>query len=238
VGAAIVAFGFKEASDPRLALGLVSVNGNRRTPAADVIAAAGFEPGANVWLLDVAAAQNRIADLPWVDSATVHRLWPNRVWVSVVERVPVARVWISTVSGEEPFAGLALVDATGRVLAFGSAQGAAAGAASQALPLMRIDPLPSPLRIGAPIPGDVFGQAYDALVQLRSLGLRVSEIDVGPVTGFTVTSDDGLRVILGTEDDLARKVTLFKAIVPKIAAPQNVVYVDLRSVRAPTVLYR
>jgi len=142
-------------------------------------------------------------------------------------------------SGQEYELDPTLVDATGRVLDI-SAVGARDPRDEQAdaLPLIRIDPSPGGLTPGTPIPGDDFQQAYDALVQLRALGLRVSEVDLKPATGITVTSDGGLRAILGTEDDLAKKVTLFKAIVPKIAAPENVVYVDLRSVRAPTVLYR
>jgi cell division protein FtsQ len=237
--AALIAFGFKEASDPRFAYTGMAVKGEAQTPAAQIVDAAGFAHGANVWLLDTGGAQRRIEALPWVDAAIVRRSWPNRVTVSVEERSPVVRVRVRQLSAEEPVAAEALVDATGRVLdvsALGSRDPHEEQAA--ALPLIRLDPPPGGLSPGAAMPGDDFQLAYDALVQLRALGLRVSEIDVKPAFGISVTSDAGVRAILGSEDDLARKVTLFKAIVPKIAAPENVVYVDLRSVRAPTVLYR
>lgn len=239
VAAALVAFGFKEASDPRLEFAGMSVNGELETPAADIVDAAGFTRGVNVWMLDTGSAARRIDALPWIDTTVVRRFWPNRVSVTVVERKPAVRVKLVRNSAEEPVTAEALVDATGRVLDV-----AAVGTRdpreeqASALPLIRLDPSPGGIEPGATMSGDDFQQAYDALVQLRALGLRVSEVDVRATTGITMTSDDGLRAILGTEDDLAKKVTLFKAIVPKIAAPENVVYVDLRSVRAPTVLYR
>ena len=237
--AALVAFGFKEASDPRLAYAGITVGGEAQTPMAEIVSAAGFAQGTNVWLLDTSAAERRIDALPWVAAATVRRSWPNRVSVIVAERKPAVRVRLRQASSEEPVEAEALVDASGRVLdvsSVGSRDPHEEQAA--ALPLIRLDPSPTGLQPGAAMPGDDFQQAYDALVQLRALGLRVSEVDLKPATGIMVTSDAGLRAILGTEDDLAKKVTLFKAIVPKIAAPENVVYVDLRSVRAPTVLYR
>lgn len=236
---ALVAFGFKEAGDPRLAFAGLNVSGEARTPVADIVYAAGFSKGRNVWLLDTGAAKRRIEALPWVATASVQRRWPNHVSVRITERQAVVRVRLPAASAEEPMASEALIDGTGRVLDVSTVGGSdPREEQAAALPLIRLDPAPSGLVPGSPIPGDDFQQAYDALVQLRALGLRVSEVDIKPATGITVTSDDGLRAILGTEDDLAKKVTLFRAIVPKIAAPENVVYVDLRSVRAPTVLYR
>jgi len=236
---ALVALGFREAADPRFAFEGASVSGEAHTPLADIAFADGFEKGMNVWLLDTGAAAKRIEALPWIDTAIVNRAWPNRVSVRVTERQAVVRVRLPAVSAEEPMPAEALIDASGRVLDIsGVGQGDPREEQAAALPLIRLDPAPAGLVPGAQMPGDDYQLAYDALVQLRALGLRVSEVDLKPATGITVTSDDGLRAILGTEDDLAKKVTLFKAIVPKIAAPENVVYVDLRSVRAPTVLYR
>lgn len=236
---ALVSLGFKESADPRFAFERATVSGEARTPLSDILYAAGFEKGMNVWLLDTSAAAKRIEALPWIDTATINRAWPNRVSVRVTERQAVVRLRLPAVSAEEPMPAEALIDASGRVLAIAAVgDGDPREEQAAALPLIRLDPAPAGLTPGAPMPGDDFQLAYDALVQLRALGLRVSEVDLKPAMGITVTSDDGLRAILGTEDDLAKKVTLFKAIVPKIAAPENVVYVDLRSVRAPTVLYR
>ena len=172
--------------------------------------------------------------LPWIDEAHVRRAWPNRVSIAVTERTPVARVAVPNGgSAEEPVQEAALIDASMRVLALGQPDGQAV-----ALPLIRIEPQPGPIVPGAAITDVDLDHVYDAMVQLRALGLRISEVDLKPATGMTVTCDDGLRVILGSDGDLAKKVSLLKAIAPKITAPEDVVYVDLRSLRAPTVLYR
>ena len=231
---AVAFFAFREAQDPRFALSSVDVSGARNTRASDIILAAALSKGSNVWLLDTASARRRVEALPWIATANVSRAWPNRVSISVSERTPVAAVLLPYGgSGEEPTAQVALIDATGRVLAI-----VAGGPGAADLPLFRIEPQPTALEPGATAGGDDVQHAYDAMVQLRALGLRVSEIDLKPSTGVTVTCAGGLRVILGSDDDLAKKVSLYKAIAPNITAPQKVVYVDLRSVRAPTVLYR
>ncbi|MBA3976008.1 MAG: hypothetical protein C0504_17515 [Candidatus Solibacter sp.] len=46
--------------------------------------------GRSLFKLDPAARKARIDELPWVKSATVRRIWPNRVAVEIVERVPAA----------------------------------------------------------------------------------------------------------------------------------------------------
>jgi cell division protein FtsQ len=233
---ALVAVGLREAADPRFALGAVAVSGFHATPRSVVLLAAALPPGANVWLLDTSGAERRIEALPWIDTARIRRSWPNRLRIDVSERVPVALVGAPAGGGaEEPAAEVGLIDATLRVLAVEPA--GALGPSERALPVFRLDPQPA-LEAGEAPAADTVQTAYDSLVQLRALGLHVSEVDIKPATGITVTCDGGLRVILGSEDDFGKKVALFKAIAPKIAQPQDVVYVDLRSVRAPTVLYR
>jgi cell division protein FtsQ len=241
--AAVVAFAavcvlgviiYRGANDPLLALGTIAVTGGRHTGSSDILLAAALKKGSNVWLLDTSAAERRIEMLPWIDQADVRRAWPDRVSISVTERTPVARVAVpDTGSAEEPAQEVALIDASMRVLALGQSSRDA-----KALPLFRIAPQPAQLEPGAEVRNSDIEHVYDAMVQLRALGLRILEVDLKPTTGVTVMCDDGLHVILGSDGDLAKKVSLLKAIAPKITAPRDVVYVDLRSVRAPTVLYR
>ena len=225
---------YREAGDPRFALDSLTVRGETRTSAQAIELAAALTKGSNVWLLDTGGAEQRVEALPWIATAHIARAWPNHVTVDVTERTPVARVALpDDVTAEEPTPVAALIDAAFRVLAV-----APQNYASADLPLFRIEPQPRHLQPGADATGTDVERAYDALVQLRALGLRVSEVDLKPSTGVAVTCDGGLHVLLGSDDDLAKKVSLFKAILPKIASPEDVVYVDLRSVRAPTVLYR
>ena len=233
--AALVAGGFVEAKDPRFALSGVAVTGERKTPQEQIVLAAAFPRGANVWLLDTAGARRRIEALPWVQTAAVRRSWPNRVRIDVVERSPVARILLPPRGdAEEPVEQAGLIDASLRVLAVEPAD---ASSEAGSLPVLRIDPVPV-LEPGAVPAGNDVQTSYDVLLELRALGLRISEVDVAPATGVTVVCDDGLRVILGSQEELANKVALLRAIAAKIVQPRDVVYVDLRSVRAPTVLYR
>lgn len=225
---------FEESADPRLALGEVSVLGAKRTSTASIVDAAALRPGANVWLLDVGAAGSRISALPWIRTVSVRRAWPNRVTIAVTERTPALAVALADDgSAEEPVPRFAVLDATMRVLDVAPDSGA-----DGTVPLIRLLPVPDVPHPGDSMAGSAAERAYDAFVQLRALGLAVTEVDFAPATGFTVTATSGIRAMFGTADDIAEKVDLFRSIAPKIAQPQDVVYVDLRSVRAPTVLYR
>jgi cell division protein FtsQ len=222
------------ARDPRLALTHVVVLGAVHTPADEIERAASLALGQNVWLLDAGAAAHRVASLPWVASARVRRSWPNHVAIEVSERAPVARLTLPDGgTAEEPTEREALIDDTLHVIAVGMPDAAEAG-----LPVLRVMPTPPGVAPGADERGSDVEEAYDALVQLRALGLRISEVDLAPATGIAVSTAGRMRVLFGTNDDLAKKVSLYQAIALKIVAPEDVVYVDLRSTRAPTVLYR
>ena len=50
--------------------------------------------GRNIFLISMAERKQELEKIPWVESATVMRLWPNRLRVMVKERTPVAFVAI------------------------------------------------------------------------------------------------------------------------------------------------
>src|SRR6266508_3656737 len=64
--------------------------------------------GRNIFLISVAERKRELEKIPWVESATVMRLWPNRLRVLVKERTPVAFVAI----GER----IGLIDSQGVVM--------------------------------------------------------------------------------------------------------------------------
>ena len=217
--------------DPRLALDEVGVAGAQRSGSQAVIAAAALQQGGNVWLLDTRGAVQRVEQLPWVASATVHRAWPNRVSIAVTERTPVVRLALDPAA---PNAGTSLVDTDGRVLDTG-----AFASGDAALPMLVIVPQPP----AAGVPGSVLdapeiSQALDAERKLRALGVRITEIRSEPIMGISAVTISGVRVVFGDIDGLERKVALFNAIAQRIARPQDVAYVDVRSTSAPTVQYR
>ncbi|HKW44618.1 MAG TPA: FtsQ-type POTRA domain-containing protein [Candidatus Eremiobacteraceae bacterium] len=234
-GAAAYA-GVRASQDPRLALDRIDVIGCSRSSAADVLAAAALPRGSNIWLLDTGAAVKRIDALPWTHSAEVKRAWPNRVSVTVVERRPAARLDLPTGSGsgEEPVAGHALLDSDMHVLSVGLDD-----PRDRALPELKVAGLSAAaVGPGADLSKTDVSLAYAAFRTLLEAGLIVRSIDVGGATGIGVETADDFRVLFGAPDGLAQKVQLFRLIVVKITSPRQVAYIDLRSARAPTVLFR
>jgi cell division protein FtsQ len=107
--AAVSAAAWAVTASPLLDVDHIEVQGNSRTSAGEIAAAAGVARGdAMVWL-DGGAATARIAALPWIRRAHVEREWPGSVTITVTERTPAA--WVATAGGAF------LVDGTGRVLA-------------------------------------------------------------------------------------------------------------------------
>ena len=64
--------------------------------------------GRNIFLISVAERKRELEKIPWVESATVMRLWPNRLRVLVKERTPVAFVAIGERIGLIDFQGVVM----------------------------------------------------------------------------------------------------------------------------------
>jgi cell division protein FtsQ len=96
--------------DEALALQTISVEGNHRAAAADLVAATGLTAGMPLLGIDVEAVQAMVEAHPWVQRARIVRLPPSLVIVSVVEREPLA---VAAEEGGEPW----LLDAEGRPFA-------------------------------------------------------------------------------------------------------------------------
>ncbi len=86
----------------------VVVTGHRFTADGDIFDAIDLRRSRTLLSFDSRAAQDRIEQLPWIEHATIERIFPNRVEVRVTERTPFA-VWRL---GSRTF----LIDRTGRVL--------------------------------------------------------------------------------------------------------------------------
>jgi hypothetical protein len=227
--------GVRESQDPRFALESVDVVGCSRSTQADVLAAAALPAGINIWLLDIGSAEGRIESLPWTKSAKIARAWPNRVSVSVIERRPAARLDLPQGgSSEEPLAGHALLDAQMHVLAVGVDD-----PRDVRLPELKVTGLSAADVVpGADLSKTDAAVAYAAFRTLQDAGLTARSIDVGGVTGIGAETADDFRVLFGDSDGLTQKVQLYRLIVVKIASPRQVAYIDLRSARAPTVLFK
>jgi cell division protein FtsQ len=96
---------------PLLAVRHATVQGATHTGAAAVLDAAGLADSPPLIDVNPKTAAAQVERLPWVKRAVVVRRWPDSVVVRVTERVPVGAFALA--GGQ-----VALVDATGRVLAW------------------------------------------------------------------------------------------------------------------------
>lgn len=93
-----------------LGINEISLTGHRYTLDSDIFAALESEETQSLVHFNVARARERVEALPWVETANVQRILPDRLRIEIVERRPAA-VWL--MDDRE-----GLVDRTGRLLAW------------------------------------------------------------------------------------------------------------------------
>ena len=86
----------------------IEVAGIHNVTRSQVIDVMGADIGRNVFFVPLADRKRQLEDIPWVESATVMRLLPNRIKVQITERKPVAFVQIGSK--------ISLIDANGVVM--------------------------------------------------------------------------------------------------------------------------
>ncbi len=86
----------------------VEVSGVHNAPRRDVMDVAAADIGRNIFSFSLDERKQQLEQIPWVESATVMRLLPNRLAVTIHERAPVAFVQIGP--------RISLIDANGVVM--------------------------------------------------------------------------------------------------------------------------
>ncbi|MGH9039724.1 MAG: cell division protein FtsQ/DivIB [Acidimicrobiia bacterium] len=172
--------------------------------------------------VDTAAAADRIEALPFVRSARVERVFPNRLRIRLTERRPVAFA-TRPVTAEAPAPGFALLDDTGRVLAD------------------RPDrPADLPEVSGAgeiPPPGQWVRPARPALATYLALTEPLRrQATLAAVEGESVTLTVGGRAVrFGPPELLEAKVAALGALLGHLG-DRPVLAIDVRVPSAPVVL--
>jgi cell division protein FtsQ len=100
---------FQASADLGLRVGEITVEGRNETPAPALLAALDVKRGTPLLALDLGAARKRLEDLPWVQSASIERRWPQLLSVRIVERTPLA-LWQCNGT-------IKLIDLDGKVIA-------------------------------------------------------------------------------------------------------------------------
>jgi len=86
----------------------IEILGTRNVTRTQVLEALGADIDRNIFHVSLADQKQQLEAIPWIESATVMRLLPNRLRVEVIERVPVAFV---EVNGR-----IALIDSHGVIM--------------------------------------------------------------------------------------------------------------------------
>ncbi len=83
------------AHDPRFRIDSsenIQILGNSEVTQAELLSVFGGDMGRNVFFVPLAQRRAELEHLPWVDTATVMRLLPNQLRLSITERTPIAFV--------------------------------------------------------------------------------------------------------------------------------------------------
>ncbi|MCW2699794.1 MAG: cell division protein FtsQ [Blastococcus sp.] len=199
VAAAVLALGLLAWvlwGSPLLAVHSVRVDGVTTLPAAQVRETAGIAEGTPLLRVDIPAAQQRVAQLPQVNSVEVARGWPNTVVITVVERTPVAVVG----SRGNRF----LVDASG--VLFDTITG---DAPTGVIPLDVADPGPDDAPTMA---------ALGALVSLPpDVREQVGAASATSAEDVSLTLADGTLVRWGSAEDTPAKASALAGVLAQIA---------------------
>ncbi len=172
--------GWQLAQPDTLPIRAVQVKGEfRYLDKAGLYAALGEPASGGFFSVDVRAVKLAAESLPWVDRASVRRVWPDRLRVSVVEQVPLAR-W------RQADGSMVLVNMRGELFA------AAGAEALVQLPLFHAPE-------GA---AEVVAARYQRLsAPLATLGLTVRELGFNQRRAWRLQLNNGVLLLLGRGDD-------------------------------------
>jgi cell division septal protein FtsQ len=177
----------------------VSVEGNRLLIAQEVVDAAAVS-GVHILWVNGRQTSQRLLSLPAVESADVQVLFPRRVAVRVVERVPYAQWQVGS--------GTFLVDESGRVI--GPAP------RDSAFPLLR-ESRSGTLRPGDYVPAEAVRAAAQLSESLPGAWRPASGgFEYDSDSGVSLTTRAGWRVRFGDDSDLPLKLAAFQALAAEI----------------------
>ncbi len=197
------------------------VTGNHYVTRDDLLTALGFsdsavEPPFSIFRLNLVAEQKRVQSIPWIKSATIVRIFPDRLIVNVKERTPLA---FAQVNGR-----LELVDEDGVFLPVPEK-------ASFDFPVLSgLDSVTSPdQRKALLIPySDFMNQTHDAVA--RS-GWLISEANLSDPNDLRVLLVEGSETVLVHfgHQDFERRFKTFATLAPKVLATNpRIDSIDLR----------
>ena len=83
-------YGLKASAQLGFRLESISVEGRKRTPPHLLLQAIGLSQYDPIFLKSPQEMQSQLEQLPWIHQVTIKRFLPNRLWLQVIERQPIA----------------------------------------------------------------------------------------------------------------------------------------------------
>ena len=194
----------------------VEVSGSEKTSEEAILEAAGIVPGTSMLDLDLRAARDAVAKLPWVNEVYATADWTGAVALEVTERLPVAQVATTE--------GYSVVDAEGRVVTLSA------------------DPYPNLAVIsglnGAGAGGWLGSEALDPITVAAAVGPRlqphVGNVTAEPGAEIYLELNRGGRVRVGDIRDLDAKMVALETLIDQVEMA-CVGVIDVRAPAAPVI---
>ena len=189
----------------------VEVEGNQDYTDEEIVAATGIDAGDNLFFLNrIGAISRMMARLPYIQEATVSRVLPDKVLITVKESNAIATVQSETSAW--------MIDRNCKMMT--------AVTESEAMGLIPVTGITAVLpNVGDPIQpkeGDEGKIEYLSEIlleiEVRNLQSRISEIDFSDPTNPSLYFDDRFEVKLGTKGDTIRKFGLFLSASEQLAS--------------------
>jgi len=192
----------------------ITTSGNVRYTSEEIVSASALTTGGSLFLFDSKSAEDKIvATFPYISAAKAERHLPNRINISVVERVPLARV-------ELPNSQTAQLDADGVVICIGELT---EGVMLYGITLDEVVPIAGePLLQSEGDEQEKFRYALEILSELYSIGLfeRVTHLDANMLSPeFGLGSQFTVR--LGKREDTARKIDFLNRTLEQLTPADN-----------------
>jgi cell division septal protein FtsQ len=200
----------------------IVVSGNSQVSRPEILARAHVSPNRSIWLQNTGAMRRRIEAIPEIATASILPMPSGVLRIRVTERRPFAILRNRAES--------VVVDRALRVLMPTSGD--------ESLPEFTVEGSAelTPGEFVATTSTLALRDAYDAMAARHITPAGLSFDRYG---GLVVTLRNGLRVLIGQQNDLAQKLTLVDAILMQVVRSQRrIAAIDVRAPGTPVVVYR
>jgi cell division protein FtsQ len=205
-------------SAPALQVGHITVRGNERLATGEVLALVDELRGQNILTVQIGEWRQRVLTSPWVEDATIRRVLPSTLEITVQERRPMGIGRLGTV--------LYLVDPHGVIVdEYGP------NYADIDLPIIDglSGPGPRPTGVVDVARAEFAARVLSALAARPELAKRISQLDVSDVHNAVVILDGDTALLRLGERDFAERLQQYADLAPALRARVNTIdYVDLR----------